>query len=362
MKKKKGKNVYERKITLGRDVDGFPVRKSITGRTLAELDQRIEEARQTWMMMNDVTDSILFSTYANRWLTTTKAVRSLNTRRMYRETLDRHIIPEIGDMYFSEITLSDLQKIINDRLGMYETCNKIRLTLRQIFNAAMEDGLVKGVNTQKLVLPPKPQREKRALTKEETSAVLRAELPDSQRLFVRMLYYTGMRREEALALEVSDIDYEKGNIRVNKVIVFDENTPVLKMSAKSFAGNRRVPIPADFMDELKEYAGKCEKLLFSQQRNPGQYISKSSYNKFWKSITSDLGKIVPSAETLTAHMFRHNYATLLHYAGITPKKAAQLLGDSSIEMVMRIYTHLDEEKEMIADKLDDMFKKEKSPA
>ena len=358
MKKKNGKNVYEKKITLGRDINGMPVRKSITGRTIAELNQRVEDAKQEWMKMNDISNSILFSTYAHRWFESAKSVRSINTKRMYRETLDRHILPEIGDLYFTEITLNDLQAIINRRADKYETCNKIRLTLRQIYDAAMEEDLVKGVNTKKLVLPPKPQNEKRPLSKEEKNAVFSANLPDEQRIFVRLLYYTGIRREEALALEPSDIDFENLTLSINKVIVFDENTPVLKLCAKSSAGNRKVPIPEVFKAELKEYASRCEKLLFPQQRNPGEYISKSSYNKFWRSITSVLGEITPSAKNLTAHMFRHNYMTLLHYSEISAKKAAKILGDSSVEMVLRIYAHLDEEKERASEKINNIFNNE----
>ena len=355
MKKKSGKNVYEKKITLGRDNDGFPIRKSITGRTIAELNQKIEDAKQAWMVMHDVSESVLFSTYASRWLVNAKAVRSLNTKRMYRETLDRHILPEIGDMYFSEITLSDLQGIINARLSKYETCNKIRLTLRQICNAATEDGLTK-VNTQKLVIPPKPQKEKRALTKEEANAVLTAPLPDTQRMFVKLLYYTGIRREEALALEKSDLDGSM--LTINKVIVFDENTPVLKPSAKSSAGNRKIPIPSEFYAELADYASKCDRLLFPQQRKAG-YMSKSSYRKFWEGITAALEQITPSAGTLTAHMFRHNYATLLYYSNISLKMAAKLLGQEGTQMIMQVYAHLDEEKEKVVEKLDGMFQKEK---
>lgn len=357
MKKKKGKNVYEKKVMIGRDELGTPIRKSITGRTQAELNQRIEEAKQKWMEMNAVSDGILFKTYANRWFTNAKAVRSINTKRMYRETLDRHIIPEIGDLYFSEISLADLQKIINDRLDKYETCNKIRLTLRQIYDAAADEGLVKGVNTKKLVLPPKPQKEKRALTAAEMEAVFTASLPDEQRIYVRLLYYTGIRREEALALEPKDIDFDAGTVLINKAVVFDENTPVLKHSAKSSAGNRRVPIPADFIPELKEYTSKCEKLLFPQQRNAGEYISKSSYNKFWKGITAALEKVTPSAGSLTAHMFRHNYATLLYYSNISLKMAAKLLGQEGTQMIMEVYAHLDEEKENVAEKLDNVFKR-----
>lgn len=359
MKKKKNANVYEKKITLGRAPDGTPIRKSITGRTIAELNERIEDAKQKWMEMHTVTDEVLFSTYSKRWFNTAKAVRSINTKRMYRETLDRHILPEIGDMYFQEVTLADLQKIINDRADKYETCNKIRLTLRQIYDSAIDEGLVKGINTKKLILPPKPQKEKRALTKAETETVLTANLPDMQRIFVRTLYYTGIRREESLALEVNDIDFDSCVIRINKVIVFNNGLPVLTNYTKSSAGNRKMPIPSEFIPELKEYVSKCTKLLFPQQRHPNNYHSHASYLKFWRGIVTDLGKYTPSAETLTAHIFRHNYATLLYYSDISPKMAAKLMGHEGTDMILKIYAHLDDEKENASEKLDNMFKREK---
>jgi integrase len=353
MKKKKGTNIYEKKITLGRDDLGTPIRKSITGRTIPELNQRIEDAKQMWMRMHDVNESVLFSTYAEKWLANTKAVRSINTKRMYRETLDRHIIPEIGNLYFAEISLSDLQGIINDRADKYETCNKIRLTIRQIYNAAVDEGLAKGVNVKKLVLPPKPQSEKRALTDKETECIFAAPFTEQQKVFVKLLYYTGIRREEALALEPGD--FTESSVRINKTIVFDDNAPILKPSAKSAAGNRIVPIPNEFKEELAEYLSKAGKILFPQPRNGG-YMSKSSYNKFWKGITGAMAEIEPSAASLSAHIFRHNYATILYYSDISIKKAAQLMGHESTQMIMEIYAHLDEMQERTTEKLNEMFK------
>lgn len=359
MKKKKGTNVYEKKIMLGRDHNGTPIRKSITGRTIAELNQRIEDAKQKWMQMNDVSDSILFSTYAQRWLTSAKAVRSLNTQRMYKETFNK-ILPEIGDLYFSEITLSDLQVIINKLADKYETCNKIRLTLRQIFEAATEDGLVKGINTKKLVLPPKPSKEKRALTDPETDAIFSADLTDEQRIFVELLYYTGVRREEALALEPGDIDFNNNLISISKTVIFPQNQPILKPSPKSSAGNRKLPIPTEFRAALKEYVAKCNTLLFPRTDDMENYMSKSCYCKFWNNIIKSMANIEPSSATLTAHIFRHNYATLLYYSNVTIKEAARLMGHSGVEMIMRIYAHLDEQRENTAEKLDSVFNRKPS--
>ena len=356
MKKKKGTNVYEKKVSLGRLPDGTPVRKSITGRTIAELNQRIEDAKQKWMEMNAVTDGVLFSTYARKWLSTTKAVKSLNTKAMYDNIIEKHLIPEIGDLYFGEITLADLQEIINKRSDHYNTCNKIKLTLKQIYETAINEEIAKDIKIKKIVLPPKTYVEKRALTPEETSALFTADFTDEERLFVHTLYYMGVRREEALALEPGDIDFKNATLSINKVIVFDKNDPVLKHTTKSYAGTRILPIPADFMVELIEYAPKCQKVLFGQPTHPQSYMSQSSYTKFWKNIIKKM-----DAPTLTAHMFRHNYETLLHYSDISPKKAAQLLGDSSIEMVIRIYAHLDEQKENAIEKINGMFPSRSSP-
>lgn len=358
MKKKKGTNVYERKITLGRDENGMPVRKSITAKTIVELNQRIEQAKQQWMRMHDFSGSVQFATYARKWLATAKAVKSLNTRAMYDYALEKHIIPEIGDLYFSEISLSDLQTIINERADKYETCNKIRLTLRQIYAAAIDEGISTDVKASKLVLPPKKKTEKRALTEEEKEAIFNADLTDVQRVFVHTLYYTGIRREEILALNASDLDWAKHTLTVRKTIVFDENNPIVNDLAKTPTSLRSIPIPTEFREELRTYATGKD-ILFPMQRRGG-YMSYSSYVKFWRSIKNALIPLAPSAKTLTAHIFRHNYATMLYYSNISVKKAAQLMGHSNPQMIMQIYAHLDEEQERTVEKLDSVFTRKKT--
>lgn len=353
MKKKKGTNVYEKKITLGRDDNGTPIRKSITGRTISELNQKVEEARQNWMIMNDISNSVLFSTYAQKWLATSKDVRSIATKSMYRNIIDKHLNPEIGKSYFSEISLSDLQGIINGRSGHYNTCNKIKLTLKQIYDSAINEGIAKDIKIKSLVLPPKTKNEKRPLTKEEVNALFNASFTDEQKYFAYLLYYTGVRREEALALKGSDI--ANGMVKISRTLVFDGNDPVIKPTAKSSAGLRSIPIPDSF--NLEEYA-KDKDILFPMPTNKDKWMSQSSYVKFWNGIIKAMEPLAPTAKELTAHIFRHNYATLLYYSNISPKKAAKLMGHEGINMIMQIYAHLDEEREQTTEKLNALFKRE----
>lgn len=63
----------------------------------------------------------------------------------------------------------------------------------------------------------------------------------------------------------------------------------------------------------------------------------------------------------TPHIFRHTYATNLYYAGIDVKKCQYLLGHSSIEMTLKIYTHLDSKRsdKEDFDKINDFFSQSK---
>lgn len=53
-------------------------------------------------------------------------------------------------------------------------------------------------------------------------------------------------------------------------------------------------------------------------------------------------------DNLTPHMFRHTYATILYNAGVDVKSAQRFLGHADINMTLKIYTHLSEQKEQEA--------------
>lgn len=70
-------------------------------------------------------------------------------------------------------------------------------------------------------------------------------------------------------------------------------------------------------------------------------------------VTSDKEKEIGAEPIsgLTAHIFRHNYCTMLYYSGISQKKAVELMGHADLKMIMEVYAHLDEEKEAVQEKL-----------
>ena len=74
----------------------------------------------------------------------------------------------------------------------------------------------------------------------------------------------------------------------------------------------------------------------------------SFLNEMNKTITDEDKKI-----KLSYYQLRHSYCTMLYYAGVKIKKAQELMGHSSADMVYDIYTHLDEERENANDLIND---------
>lgn len=127
---------------------------------------------------------------------------------------------------------------------------------------------------------------------------------------------------------------------------------------KTEAGNREVDMPTWLSNYLKDYLSTLDSLLLFPNQS-GKPMTRSAYNRFWECIVDKLNIAPGGSENvkaiygLTAHVFRHNYCTMLYYSGISLKKAAQLTGHSDMKMIMGVYAHLDYEKEMPKEKIND---------
>lgn len=247
---------------------------------------------------------------------------------MYANAINCHIKPEIGHLPLNKIVRSDIQKIINDRQEHPCTYEVIRLTLVQILNSAIDDKLLLENVAKKVTLPKRHKSEKRALTDLEKEAIKKADFTLQEKTFVLLLFYFGLRRGEVLALTKADINLRDKTLSVNKAVVFDVNTPVVKNSAKNDSGNRIIPIPANAVGFLTDFLKSVDSFLFPGKN--AETLSKTRYVKMWEriirkmndAVTSDKEKAIGAQPItgLTAHIFRHNNCTMLYYSGVSQKK------------------------------------------
>ena len=346
---KNAKGLYRTGITVGYDERGKRVRKYVTGKTIGEIEDKIEEIKRAMKSgHNLLDDDVRFGDYARMWLDTYKAGRGINTRAMYANIIEKKLAPIYG-IKVKDVKAMHLQSLINDNSSMPRTCEQMRLTLRQIFKQAIEDGLVVRNPAAAIELPRHIRNEKRALTVEEKEAIKVADLTDRERAFVMIALGCGLRPGEIYALTWEDIDFRSEVINVNKSLVFNHNQPVLSVP-KTNKSIRAVDAPQAVMKALKVYRStNIAPKLFGGKYD--DYKGKTGYVCEWERIKKKIEAALGHETDLTLYCFRHNYCSELYYSEVSMKEAQRLLGHSSYKMIMDVYAHLDAQKEETKKKL-----------
>lgn len=250
----------------------------------------------------------------------------------------------------ADIKRSHIQAQINARAEHPRTCEQIKLTLRQIFQAAVRDNIIRMNPVEGITMPRHIREEKRALNALEKKAIKAAEFDEMEGAFIYLLYGTGMRPGEAYALTWRDIDFAKNEVTINKSITFANNKQPRLVPPKTNSSIRVVPLPTMAVNALQRYRRTTTSLnVFGTVK--GHYMNKTQCTTFWEHCKKKIEEQLGSPCVITPYYFRHNYCTELYYSGISIIEAQRLMGHSSHEMIMRIYSHLDASRERTAEKI-----------
>lgn len=342
-RKKRKDGRYAKQVTIGIK-DGKPVRKTLYGETLKELDKNYRD----FMSLKDKgiilqEENITFRELSELWLTNEKigsiTDQSVTVIRSELRTINSHI----GDIKVKGLRQSHIEAfrgamIASGKPIRYNTClGRIRAIVRYaVHKEIMATDITSGMKDIRNARKAK----KRALTLSERQLIDKAKLNDFEYCFINLLLYTGMRKCEALALNVSDIDFKKKRIEVSKTLVTSKKlSDCLQDYTKTTAGKRYIPIPNVLLNILLEYTAEKSGILFKS--NTDNYIGLGSFNGRWNKILMKLQAVskTPLSNDITAHIFRHTYASDLYKAGVDIKQAQYLLGHDDIKTTMDTYTH-----------------------
>jgi integrase len=243
------------------------------------------------------------------------------------------------------------------------TISMRRFVLKSILNAAVANSIIDRSPWQDIKSPRGTYKGHRALDDDEQKMI--RDTWDGHRagIWALSMLYTGMRREELAALDVADIDFSAGQIRIHAASVLKERGRIKE--TKTEAGNRTIPILAPLLEPLRAFVGgKKSGAVFVSAA--GEPLAEIAYKRAWESYMRYLnlcaggtdakrtknenGKAawIPAkivTKPFTAHDLRYTYATILYDAGVDVKTAAVLLGHSDITVTMKIYTQLSVRKQ-----------------
>ena len=345
--KKRADGRYQLSVMVGYNPDGKPKRKLVYGKTQAEVRDKANELRMLHNMGIELDNDITVADWAETWLNTYKSGVAYRTRKMYDDTIKKYIAGKLGHIKLRDLKAAHLQRIINENNDKPRSMEIFKLTTKQLLDVAMINDLIIKNPASGISLPTKkPSSSKRALTDKETEQVLNLNLDMMDKCYIMLLLYTGMRKGEVLALSKSSICRDTMQISVNNSVFFKTNQSFIKPYPKTQAGVRTIPILQPLRETLFDYLDSIETDLLFPGENGGT-MSSTSYRWLMRRFCKAMG-----THEITAHIFRHNFATILYNADVDVKTAQAIMGHASIKILMDTYTHLsDKNKDEATDKL-----------
>jgi len=330
----------------------------IYGNEVKDLYKQYIELKELEYKRIDINgSSITVNELFQKWIELNSRGKAYRTIKEYNDIYRNYIKDSIGYIKVRDLKGLHIKELLLNLEDIPTTAKKTIQLLKRVLNEAVDNDFIHKNVAQFIKSPRINKKEKKPLTTLQDKLLLNNSSKYSS--FFLLMRYTGMRREEIVPLTIDDIDLKNKKILINKAVTFINNQPVLK-ETKNYK-SRTVPILDIIYNIVEELVNNAKSqkrnLLFVTERNSYMLTEsaiKRHLESYILSLNNDIKKIndkennedklIPKI-SFSCHILRHSYCTMLYYAGLKIKKAQELMGHSSADMVYNIYTHLDEERE-----------------
>ena len=173
-----------------------------------------------------------------------------------------------------------------------------------------------------------------------------------------LIIHTGIRSEEARAIRLNDINFDKKELTIDEAIVRIQDADTGKYEfqskiTKNTDSERVIPlnnVALDMLHRLIDYSKpKKDTDLICISKN-GKYIINDIICKSTDRILRDVNSQI---DHCSPHMLRHTFGSLLYEQGVQLKTISDLLGHKNISTTANIYIGLsDKHKEDSVAKLE----------
>lgn len=301
-------------------------------------------------------NSVTFKQYAEKWFDINCTTKEIATQNSIKNRLN-HLYEYFGNVKLKALKPYHIQEFVTGMVknGFTDVTKRSLAECKRVLNDAIINDVISRNVALGITTPKFPKTERKPLTLIEDKKVLEYALQHKYGLFILVLRYCGLRPEEAVALTVDKIDLEEHKIIVKEAVSLATNQPKTKPTKN--LKNRKIPIPDFLFKLLKERVSYCNenniKYIFTKETDKYSMLTKQALKSHLKVFLNGLNKNSDVEITFTYYQLRHSYCTMLYYAGVKIKKAQELMGHSSADMVYNIYTHLDEERENAEELIND---------
>jgi integrase len=287
----------------------------------------------------------------------------------YQKLARNHVIPSLGKLPITDVTRADIVTLHHQLKGTPYLANRVLALLSKMFNKAEQWGVrTDGSNPCHHVERYREPRRERFLSNAELAAlggalsamVREQKAPASSIAAIRLLIFTGARKEEIIGLRWDHVDFEAGLLRLpdsksgQKTIVLGPPALEVLQDLPRIDGNPFVitgSVPGQNLTGLQKVWERVRPratLTIWQTAEPAKGIidqleAKLGRDPTYREITDaaeKAGVTLPvGLSNVRLHDLRHSFASVGAGAGLSLPMIGKMLGHSQAATTQR-YAHM----------------------
>ena len=353
MVRKRDDGRWEGRIVVGHKENGDSIFRYIYADTQKELTAKLHQNIDAYRGV-ELTDQskMSLSEWLGKWLDERMVgtIRS-HTLEGYRQDINNHVDPYLGQKQLSKITPSDLNDLYTfllerGRIAKGQNCTPglapstvrgIHAILHHALKTATEEGLIPSNPASKVAPPKITNRSKGILNNEQLDTLMEAIAKNE--LWHDFFYTeltTGLRRGELCGLKWEDFDGEAGTLKICRTIRTEKGGALEAGDTKTYAGKRTILLPrstVQFLQKRKETA--LTEWIFPDLLKPERPTHPAGAYRQLKKILTEAG--LPD---IRFHDLRHTFATHALAGGVDAKTLSGILGHTKASFTLDTYAHV----------------------
>ena len=326
-------------VSLGFDGDGKRVRKKVSGKTKAEVRDRLKELHSELDAGVRTSHGYTVEKAVADWLAEGLPGRVPKTIEANRDSL-QPLLAVIGKIPLKDLTVQDMRTALSKMAATHatRTLQKGHNCLTRAIRHAEGADLVRR-NVSALVDTPQGQegRPSQSLTLDEAGALLAAAEKSRLHAFIVLCLLTGVRSEEARALTWDRVDLDAGTIMVWRSVRAHGDT-------KTKRSRRTLKLPEIAVEALraqKRRQAEERARAGGQWQEHGLVLTTSVGTPFEShNLRREFRKVTAAAglgSRWVPKELRTSFVSMMSYHGVPVEEIARLAGHASSRTTEVIY-------------------------
>ncbi len=356
--RKRADGTWEARVTVGILANGKQNRKSIYGKTRQEVSAKMTDllnnlqkgliTNPTEMTVAEWLDYYMLE-YKKRFVKPTTYIN-------YSVKVKNHIKPAIGHYKLKALRQDIIQKFVNslsDKGLAPSTVIDVFKLLNNALETAVDDGLIVRNVSHRVKLPKTTKPKINVLTAEQQNSFVE----QAKETYMGVLYIfdlcTGMRLGELLGLKWRDIDLDKKQLQIVRILRkvkdpdnSEESWHLEFGTPKTPSSERIIPLNDTaikvLLDIQKQQEINKEKASIAYEDNDlvfcthiGRPLDPTNMRRTFYNICDKIG-----VKGLHPHCLRHTFATRGAENNVDVRVMQRFLGHSTIKETADTYTHV----------------------